>query len=119
MPPHSTKQQPIDEPKENTNSPSDRSMHDQKTIGNQKEHNTNHHTSQHLLPHQGQNAKRLTAENGQRAGEKGTLVTKRHRTMAVWGEYKDDHSALLFQQAILNTKARPSTVTQYDTLLAQ
>jgi len=39
--------------------------------------------------------------------------------MAAWGEYKDDHIALLFQQAILNTKAHPNTITQYDTLLAQ
>ena len=51
--------------------------------------------------------------------EKGTLVTKRQLKMAAWGEYKDDHSALLFQITILNTKAHPYTVTQYDTLLAQ
>ena len=51
--------------------------------------------------------------------EKGTLATKRQLTMAAWGEYKDDHNALLFQQAILNTRAHPHTVTQYDTLLAQ
>ena len=39
--------------------------------------------------------------------------------MSTWGEYKDDRSALLFQKAILSTKARPHTVMQYDTLLAQ
>ena len=58
-------------------------------------------------------------ESWQYIDEKGTLVTKRQLTMAVWGEYKDDHSALLFQEAMLNTKAHPHTVTQYDTLLAQ
>ena len=39
--------------------------------------------------------------------------------MTAWGEYKDDHSALLFQGAILHTEAHPHTITQYDTMLAQ
>ena len=42
-------------------------MHDQNTIGKQTEHNSNHHTSQHL-PHQGLTAKQLAAKNRQRAG---------------------------------------------------
>jgi hypothetical protein len=51
--------------------------------------------------------------------EKGTLVTKRQLTMAALGEYKDDHNALVFQQAILNTRAHPHTIMQHDTLFAQ
>ncbi len=39
--------------------------------------------------------------------------------MSTWGEYKDDHSVLMFQTSILNTRPHPQTVTQYDTHLAQ
>jgi hypothetical protein len=39
--------------------------------------------------------------------------------MAAWGEYKDDHNTLHFQEAILSTNAHLHTVTQYDTMLAQ
>ena len=39
--------------------------------------------------------------------------------MAVWGEYKDDHVALQFQEVVLSTRAHPHAVTQFDTLLAQ
>jgi hypothetical protein len=55
----------------------------------------------------------------QEINEKGTIVTKRQLLMAVWGEYKDDHNALQFHEAVLSTRAHPHTVTQYDTLLAQ
>ena len=51
--------------------------------------------------------------------EKGKIVTKRQMKMTLWGEYKDDHNALQFQQAIRSTREHPQTVTQYDTLLAQ
>jgi hypothetical protein len=39
--------------------------------------------------------------------------------MTLWGEYKDDHIALQFHEAILSTREHPQTVTQYDTQLAQ
>ncbi len=55
----------------------------------------------------------------QNVNEKGTVVKKRQLLMAAWGEYKDDHNALQFQVAILNTIPYPQTVTQYDTLLAK
>ena len=51
--------------------------------------------------------------------EKGTVVTTRQLLMAAWGDYKDDHNALYFQEAILSTRAHPHAVTQYDTLLTQ
>ncbi len=51
--------------------------------------------------------------------EKGALVTKRQLQISTWGEYKDDHIALLFQTTILSTRPHPHTVTEYDTLLAQ
>jgi hypothetical protein len=58
-------------------------------------------------------------DSWQDINDKGTIVTKRQLKMATWGEYKDDHSALLFQTTILNTRPHPHTATQYDTLLAQ
>ncbi len=58
-------------------------------------------------------------ESWQDVNEKGTEVTKRQLVMAAWGEYKNDHNALLFQETILNTRAHTHKVTQYDTLLAQ
>ncbi len=39
--------------------------------------------------------------------------------MAQWEAYKDDHGVLTFQQTIMLTRQFPTTVTQYDTLLAQ
>jgi len=57
-------------------------------------------------------------EAWQEINEKGTIVTKRQFRMAVWGEYKDDHNALQFQETVLSTKSHPHTSTQYDTLLA-
>jgi len=39
--------------------------------------------------------------------------------MAQRDAYKDDHIALTFQQTIMLTRQFPTTVTQYDTLLAQ
>jgi len=47
------------------------------------------------------------------------MVTKRQLEMAHWGEYKDDHSVLTFQQIIMHTKQYLIIVTQFDTLLAQ
>jgi len=58
-------------------------------------------------------------EAWQDLNEKGIIVTKRQLLIAAWGEYKDDHGTLQFQEAILSTRAHPHTVTQYDTLLAQ
>ena len=55
----------------------------------------------------------------QEINEKATIVTKRQFLIAVWGEYKDDHSALQFHEAVSSTRAHPHTVTQYDTVLAQ
>jgi hypothetical protein len=46
----------------------------------------------------------------QEVNEKSTIVKKRQLLMAAWGEYKDDHSALQFQEAILNTKPHPQTI---------
>jgi hypothetical protein len=50
--------------------------------------------------------------------ERDMPVTKRQLEMAQWEAYKDDHSVLTFQQTIMLTKQPPTTVTQYDTLLA-
>jgi hypothetical protein len=51
--------------------------------------------------------------------DRGTMVTKRQLETAHWGEYKDEHSVLTFQQTIMHTKQYPTTVTQFDTLFAQ
>ncbi len=51
--------------------------------------------------------------------DKGITETKRQLEMAQWEAYKDDHNVLTFQQTIMLTRQFPTTVTQYDTLLAQ
>jgi hypothetical protein len=42
----------------------------------------------------------LLPDSWQDINKKGTIVTKRQLKMATWGEYKDDHIALLFQTTI-------------------
>jgi hypothetical protein len=50
--------------------------------------------------------------------DRGNTVTKRKLEIAQWGAYRDDHNALAFQQTRMLTRQYPTTVTQYDTLLA-
>jgi hypothetical protein len=58
-------------------------------------------------------------EAWQDINEKGTIVTKLQLLMALWGEYKDGHIALQFQEAVvLSTRPHPHTVTKCDTPLA-
>jgi hypothetical protein len=51
--------------------------------------------------------------------EKEDTNTKRQLQMTLCEDYKDDHSALRLQQAIISTREHPQTFTQYDTLLTQ
>jgi hypothetical protein len=51
--------------------------------------------------------------------DRGMTVTKRQLEMAQWEAYKDDHNVLTLQQTIMLTRQFPTTLTQYDTLLAQ
>jgi hypothetical protein len=51
--------------------------------------------------------------------DRGKTITKRQLEMAQWESYKDDHIVLTFQQTIMLTRQISTTVTQYDTLLAQ
>ena len=51
--------------------------------------------------------------------DRGNIVTKRQLEIAQCRAYKDDHTVLKFQQAIMSTRQHTRKVTQYDTLLAQ
>jgi hypothetical protein len=63
--------------------------------------------------------KSLPAAGLSATNERGMTVTKRKLEMAQWKAYKDDHIVLTFQQTIMLTRQFPTTVTQYDTLLAR
>ena len=58
-------------------------------------------------------------ENWQPHNLKNNLITKRMLRKTTWGAYRDDYSIMTFQEAIMSTKPRPETITQYDTQMAR